>query len=60
MPVVEAVMVASGTVGQRTEADDRITRAMLDAVEKAQNEGVTDPVEIRARILAARDAALEN
>lgn len=40
-------------VGMKTSRAAKIEAAMSDAVEQAQAEGVTDPVEIRARMLAA-------
>lgn len=36
----------------------RIEQAMLAALQKAQEDGVSDVAELRARILAARDESL--
>lgn len=57
MPVVEAafVMVAP-LAGEMTLQDKRVEQVMLDALQQAQAEGVTDSEAIKARILAARDA----
>jgi hypothetical protein len=56
MPVVEAVFVMAGPLGAQTPHSKRVEAAMLAAVQKAQAEGLTDPDEIRARMMAARDA----
>jgi hypothetical protein len=50
--IVEAVGAA---VGKKTPRGAEIEAAMSDAVKQAQAEGVTDPAEIRARMLAAAD-----
>ena len=57
--VVEAtfVMAGPGILAGPLESALAIEQAMLAAVQKAQAEGVTNTDEIRARILAARDAA---
>jgi hypothetical protein len=57
MPVVEAVFIMAGPLGGHTPHSKRVEAAMLAAVQKAQTEGLTDPHEIRARMMAARDAA---
>jgi hypothetical protein len=51
--IVEAVGVVHLTGGQVSRM---LQVAMVAAVEDAQREGVTDPNEIRARMLAARHA----
>lgn len=58
MPVVEAVGVAVGHDGSPAGISwaKQLEAAMTAAVEQAQAEGVTDPDEIRRRILDARDA----
>lgn len=56
MPVVEAVGIAVAREGLSTERHAEIESAMLKAVQKAQAEGVTDPEEIKRRMLTARDA----
>jgi hypothetical protein len=60
MPIVEAVGVAVGrnSIGEALHA--RLERELTEVVRQAQAEGVTDPDEIRARILKARDAILES
>lgn len=57
--LVEAVGIAVGHDGTESGISRAklIETAMTAAVVQAQAEGVTDPDEIRARILAARDAA---
>jgi hypothetical protein len=57
MALAEATFVAAGPLSEQTPSSLRIQNAMLEAVQKAQSEGVTDSVEVRALILAARDAA---
>lgn len=60
MPVVSAVgtAVSHGATGQDGDRLKRIQLAMSDAVTQAHIEGVTDQDIIRARILAARDKAV--
>lgn len=55
--IVSAVgtAVSHGEAGGAGARSKRIEQAMAAAVAKAQAEGVTDPEEMRARILAARD-----
>jgi hypothetical protein len=55
MPVVEATFVMTGPLFGG-EGDKAVEAAMIEAVRRAQAEGLTDPDEIRVRILAARDA----
>ena len=62
--VVETPMVVTavgiGVSHNMGEAmHDRIAAAMKEACEAAQAAGVTDPDEIRDRMLAARDAVLD-
>lgn len=52
MPVVEAV---AAFVANKTDMARRIEAAMQGAALMASAEGVTDPAEIKARMLAARD-----
>ncbi len=56
MPVAEAAFVMVSPLGVSAARKASIEAAMFEALQKAQNEGLTDPAEIRARILAARDA----
>ena len=55
--IVSAVgtAVSHGETGEAGDRNKRIEQAMAAAAAKAQAEGVTDPEEMRARILAARD-----
>lgn len=60
--IVQAVaaLTSHGELGD-TDAqrmNKLIQDAMVEAIEAAQAEGITDPDVIRERILAARDAAL--
>lgn len=55
-----ATMSASGVQGPVTDLSKRIEDAMIAAVEACGAEGVTDPDEIRARKLAARDAVINS
>ena len=62
MAIVRAVGVAVGTSGDPVDIprQQRIERAMLAAVRKAQKQGVNDPDVIRERILKARGKAERN
>lgn len=52
MPIVEAAGTMAG--GTNMGADpNRVERAMVAAIEKAQSEGITDPEVIRERIREA-------
>lgn len=54
MAVVRAVGIA---VGRNTMPDraSKVEAAMQDALVAAQSEGVTDPAELRKRMIEARD-----
>ncbi len=52
MPIVETT---AAFVSTQTDLAKRIERAMAGAAQMAQAEGVTDPGEIRAAMLAARE-----
>jgi hypothetical protein len=56
--IVQATGVAVSHDGtpEGIERAKSIEAAMVQAIEQANKDGVTDPVEVRARILAARDA----
>jgi hypothetical protein len=59
MPIVEGVatMVNMSTMGEeKTDLAVRVEKAMAQAVQDCYSTGVTDPVKVRAAILAARDA----
>jgi hypothetical protein len=56
MPVVEAVFAMEASPHASFEDARRLEFAMLAAAEAAQKEGVTDPDEIRRRMLAVRDS----
>jgi hypothetical protein len=55
MPVVEATfsMVADMSIGAGEK--ERLERAMVLAIQKTMDEGITDVAVIRRRILEARD-----
>ena len=56
--VVEAAMVVSAHGGLgKTDLNRAIEAAMSRAVLDASTDGVTDPAEIKARMLAAREHA---
>ena len=58
--VVEATGVAVGShLSGDTDRAARVQEAMTKAVEQAQADGIVDPDKIKMRVLAARDAALE-
>ena len=54
-----ATAKSDAPVPQKGLATKAIEAAMTEAIVKAQAEGITDPDEIRARILAARDAGVK-
>lgn len=54
---VEAVGVSVGLHADKNARTAAIEAAMVKAIEDAHAEGVTDPDEVRARMLKARDAA---
>lgn len=55
MGIVTAVGVATSVGMKHTEHGRKIEQAMIEAVRKAQAEGITDDVEMRRRIIEARD-----
>lgn len=55
MPIVEGTLTATSS---QTDKADRVEAAMAQAVADCYALGITDPVEINRRILAARDEAL--
>lgn len=59
--IVEAVGIATsqGSMQADPEGTTALQTAMLNAVKKAQAEGIADQDIIRARILEARDSALK-
>lgn len=57
MPVVEATGIAVGRMGGEGRAQ-RIEKAMQEALEKAQADGITDADELREAMIAARDAVI--
>jgi hypothetical protein len=58
LPVAEAAFVISASLTMSESERKRIEQAMLAALQKAQEDGVSDVAELRARILAARDESL--
>lgn len=56
-----AAIVISSSVGgeQAARRRDRVEAAMVRAVQEASAAGITDPIAIRERMLAARAAAME-
>lgn len=58
--VVSASGVAAGmhTDAPKSDLAQAMEKAMTKAVQDAHNQGVTDPEEIKARILVARDQTL--
>lgn len=58
--LVKAVGTAAGATGSGDKSPDaqKLEAAMAAAVQQALNEGVQDQEQIRARIMAARDAHL--
>lgn len=56
MPIVEAVGIAVHSVD--SDRKKLIEDAMMDAVKKAQAEGITDPEIIKELIIEARDGVL--
>jgi hypothetical protein len=60
--IVSAVGVASGmhVAGQeKSELNKALEKAMSDAVTQANADGLSDPDQIRRRILKARDKVLD-
>lgn len=55
MPVVEAAFVMHADQSLGHDERRHIEGLLIAEIEKANAEGVTDPEEIRRRILAARD-----
>ena len=54
--IVEATMAsASSSVVGREGLAKRVETAMTQAIQQAANDGVIDPVEIKVRMMAARD-----
>jgi uncharacterized protein YdgA (DUF945 family) len=51
-----AAFSAAATMGGQTPLAKKIEAAMVEAIKQAQAEGITDQDEIRARMLAAREA----
>jgi hypothetical protein len=51
-----ATMSASSRMGGGLSLAAQIEAAMVEAIKQAQAEGITDQDEIRARMLAAREA----
>lgn len=54
------IAAATGAAGGKRDAAGKsnvIEQAMVAAIEQAAAEGITDPVEVKKRILAARKAA---
>ncbi len=51
MPIVEGTGSMAG--GQANPVKPSVEQAMVAAIKKAQAEGITDPLVIRARIAAA-------
>lgn len=57
--IVSSVGIAVGALDPANNGlAERIAEAMRQAVIKAQAEGVTDPDEIRARMMEAKDACV--
>jgi hypothetical protein len=56
MAVVEAAFVMVVDIGVGDDEKRRLEQAMVAAMERATAEGVTDPDEVRRRILEARGA----
>lgn len=55
--VVEAVGAMAGTVNPRHGSlAKRVEQAMTEAIRDAYAQGITDPVVIRERMMAAREA----
>lgn len=57
------IVAATGAAVHATFSGDwdsaeRQEKAMSEAIQKAHDEGITDPVEIKARMMAAREAVL--
>lgn len=57
MPIVEAVGAGVASVSGRSSLVKRIEQAMTDAIRDAYRDGISDPAEIRRRMMAARAAA---
>lgn len=62
MPIVEAVMAIASVRDQATQRENRslskkIEKAMSDAVMACYAKGITDPVEVKAAMMAAREVA---
>lgn len=53
MPVVEATGALQGGMATGEPGSSSVEAAMVEAIKKAQAEGITDPAVIRARIAAA-------
>ena len=56
--IVQSSGVAVGLHGERTARTNKIEAAMIEAIEKAAADGITDPDKIRELILTARDEAV--
>jgi hypothetical protein len=58
--IVAATGVAVGVQApSKTALAEALEKAMTEAVQKAHNDGLSDPDKIRERILQARDTVLE-
>jgi hypothetical protein len=59
MPVVQAVGIATAHGSTGESYAQKIASVMMDALKKAQAEGITDQDKIRGLMLEARDKFLE-
>jgi hypothetical protein len=57
-PRIESAVGNAGGSGESASQVQSIEAAMSRAIQEAAADGVTDPVEIRERMLRARDAVL--
>ena len=58
--IVEGVGISANVGGKKTELATRVEAAMAQAVLDAHAEGINDAYEIRTRMLAARDAEVDD
>lgn len=62
MPIVEAVMAAASVKDRMGREDKRLSKriedAMSAAVLEAYSKGITEPVQVKAMMMAARERVL--
>jgi len=56
--IVEAVGASSGTLSPDKTLSKKIEEAMTESITKSYVDGITDPIKIKANMMAAREKCL--